>query len=78
MDLPKKDSKRPGIAEKQIEIKALRCTANVAKAIICEAEKGHYGTIVIGRRKSGPAVFSSSVSLNVLDSIRNRAVWVVL
>lgn len=76
--LAKKRFKEAGLTEKQIEIKALRCTANVAKAIICEAEKGHYGTIVLGRRKSGPAVFSSSVSLNVLDSIRNRAVWVVL
>lgn len=67
-----------GLTEKQIDVKAIKCTANIGKAIICEAEKGHYGTIVIGRRKSGPAIFSSSVSLNVVGSISNMAAWVVL
>lgn len=76
--LAKKRFNEAGISEKQVEIKVLRCPANVGKAIICEAKKGHYGTIVMGRRKAGPAIFSSSVSQNVLDSIKNMALWIVL
>lgn len=76
--LAKKRFSEAGISEKQIEIKIMRCPANVSKAIICEAEKGHYGTIVVGRKKTGSAVFSSSVSRNILESIKNRAVWIVL
>lgn len=76
--LAKKRFEEAGINEKQIEIKVLRCPANVGKAIICEAQKNHYSTIVMGRRKTGPAVFSSSVSQSVLDNMKNMALWIVL
>lgn len=76
--LAKKRFREAGLNEKQIEIKIIKCPANVGKAITCEAENGNYGTIVVGRKKTGHAVFSPSVSQNIFDNLKNRAVWIVL
>jgi nucleotide-binding universal stress UspA family protein len=66
-----------GIQESQIEIKVRRCTVNVSKAIVDEANKGHYGTLVVGRRGAGKAFFMGSVSRHVLDRVSNQALWLV-
>jgi len=66
-----------GIQENQIEIKVTRCTVNVGKAIVDEARKGNYGTVVIGRRGASKAFFMGSVSRYVLDRTSNRALWLV-
>ncbi|UCG80128.1 MAG: universal stress protein [Desulfobacterales bacterium] len=66
-----------GIRENQIEIKVTKCTANVGKAIVDEAKKGNYGTVVIGRRGASKAFFMGSVSRYVLDRTSNRALWLV-
>ena len=50
---------------------------NVGKAILDEAKKGNYGTVVIGRRGASKAFFMGSVSRYVLDRISNRALWLV-
>ena len=50
---------------------------NVGKAIVDEAKKGNYGTVVIGRRGVSKAFFMGSVSRYVLDRTRNRALWLV-
>lgn len=66
-----------GIQENQIEIKVTKCTANVGKAIVDEAKKGGYGTVVVGRRGASKAFFMGSVSRYVLDRTSNRALWLV-
>ncbi len=66
-----------GIQEKQIDIKVTSRTVNVGKAIVDEAKKGNYGTVVIGRRGASKAFFMGSVSRYVIDRTRNRALWLV-
>jgi len=66
-----------GIQEKQIEIKVTKRTVNVGKAILDQAKKGNYGTVVIGRRGASKAFFMGSVSRYVLDRTSNRALWLV-
>jgi len=69
--------KAAGIQEKQIEIKVVERAVNVGKAIVDEAKKGNYGTVVIGRRGASKAFFMGSVSRYVLDKTSNRALWLV-
>jgi nucleotide-binding universal stress UspA family protein len=66
-----------GIQEKQIEVKVTKRAVNVGKAIVDEAKKGNYGTVVIGRRGASKAFFMGSVSRYVLDRTSNRALWLV-
>jgi nucleotide-binding universal stress UspA family protein len=66
-----------GIQERQIEVKVTKRSVNVGKAIVDEAKKGDYGTVVIGRRGASKAFFMGSVSRYVLDRISNRALWLV-
>jgi nucleotide-binding universal stress UspA family protein len=72
-----KKFKEGGIQEKQIEIKVTKRAMNVGKAILDEAKKGNYGTVVIGRRGASKAVVLGSVSRYILDRISNRALWLV-
>jgi nucleotide-binding universal stress UspA family protein len=69
--------KDAGIQEKQVEVKVAKRTVNVGKAIVDEAKKGNYGTVVIGRRGASKAFFMGSVSRYVLDRISDRALWLV-
>jgi nucleotide-binding universal stress UspA family protein len=69
--------KEAGIQEKQIEIKVAKRAVNVGKAIVDEAKKGNYGTVVIGRRGASKAFFMGSVSRHVLERVSNRALWLV-
>jgi nucleotide-binding universal stress UspA family protein len=66
-----------GIQENQIDIKAVKRTAKVGKAIVEEAIKGDYGTIVVGRRGVDQSFFMGSVSRFVINAIANRALWIV-
>ena len=72
-----KKFKEAGIQENQIEIKVTKSAVNVGKAIVNEAKKGNYGTVVIGRRGASKAFFMGSVSRYVLDRTANRALWLV-
>jgi nucleotide-binding universal stress UspA family protein len=69
--------KEAGLQEKQIELKTVKRTLDVGKAISDEARKGNYGTVVIGRRGTNKAFFMGGVSRYVLDRTSGRAVWVV-
>ncbi|MBW2099365.1 MAG: universal stress protein, partial [Deltaproteobacteria bacterium] len=69
--------KTAGIQEGQIEVKVAKVTLNVGKAILDEAKKGNYGTVVMGRRKAKKAFFEASVSKQVLDRTLNSAIWIV-
>jgi nucleotide-binding universal stress UspA family protein len=66
-----------GLKEDQIELKVTRRAIDVGKAILDQARKGDYGTVVIGKRGLNNAFFTGSVSKYVLDRISNRAVWAV-
>ncbi len=66
-----------GLQENQIQIKVTKRILNVGKAILDEAKKGDYGTVVVGRRGISAAFFMGSVSRYVLDKISNRTVWLV-
>ena len=66
-----------GLQENQIELKVIKRAMNVGKAILDQARKGNYGTVVIGRRGTDKAFFMGSVSRYVLDKISDRALWVV-
>jgi nucleotide-binding universal stress UspA family protein len=72
-----KKFREAGIQENQIEIKVIKRTMNVGKAIVDEAKKGNYGTVVIGRRGASRAFFMGGVSRYVLDRISNLALWLI-
>lgn len=66
-----------GIQEDRLEIKVVKRIVNPGKAIVSEANKGDYGTVVVGRRGQGGSFFMGSVSRYVLDKTVGRAVWLV-
>jgi len=69
--------KEAGLQDNQIELKVVKRTMNVGKAILDQAKKGNHGTVVLGRRGINKAFFMGSVSRYVLDRISCRALWVV-
>ena len=69
--------KEAGLLEDQIELKMTRRAMDVGKAILAQAKKGDFGTVVIGTQGLNRAFFMGSVSRYVLDKICDRAVWVV-
>ena len=72
-----KKFKEVGIPQGQIALQVTKRTGNVGKAIIDEAKKGDYGTVVIGRRGLSKAFFMGSVSRYVIDNSSNRAFWLI-
>jgi len=72
-----KKFKDAGIQEEQIAVKVAKRAVNVGKAILDEAKKGNYGTVVLGRRGASKAFFMGSVSRYVLERISSRALWLV-
>lgn len=66
-----------GIEKERIEVKESKRKVGVGKAIVEEARRGKYGTVVIGRRGSGRAFFMGSVSRYVLGKSSSRAVWLI-
>jgi len=69
--------KDAGISEDRVEIKEVWHSGNVGSAIVEEAKKGDYGTVVVGRRGVNQAFFMGSVSKYVLNRTAGRALWVV-
>lgn len=68
---------KAGLKENQISIKISSRFLNPGKAIINESEKGHYGTIVVGRSGVTKSIFTGSVSRYVINNMSNRALWIV-
>jgi len=69
--------KKAGLEESQLEIQVSKRAMGGGKAIIDEANKGGYGTVVVGRRGTGQAFFIGSVSKYVLDKSSDLALWLV-
>ncbi|MBA4394400.1 MAG: hypothetical protein C0407_12685 [Desulfobacca sp.] len=68
-----------GLAPNMIKKKIGFKTADISKAILSEAQKGGYETIVMGRRGISKAkeFFMGSVSSKILQQVRDLAVWIV-
>lgn len=68
-----------GVTRDRIKTKIKKKSFNVSKDIFEEAQKGGYGTVVLGRKgKTGiKSIVIGSVSLKSLASIEDRAVWIV-
>lgn len=68
-----------GFISEQIGTKIVVSARSRAGAIVKEAREGDYGTIVMGRRGLSKVqeFFMGRVSNKIINTIRNRAVWVV-
>jgi nucleotide-binding universal stress UspA family protein len=66
-----------GFQQEQIEVKTAKRIRDIGKAIVDQARKGGYGTVIVGRRGVSNAFFMGSVSRLVLDRVSGRAVWVI-
>ena len=73
----KQKFKEVGISEDQIEMKTVKGGRQAGKAILDFAQKGNYGTIVIGRRGINKAFFMGSVSRYIINRVSNCALWIV-
>ena len=67
---------KSGISEQQLETKTVK-GGNVGKIILEAAEKGKFGTLVIGRRGIDRAFFMGGVSRYIISKVSERAVWLV-
>ena len=72
-----KKMEKAGIAKDHMEIRVVKRTINVGKAIVNESQKGGFGTVVVGRRGEGQSFFTGSVSRFVIDKTAGRALWLV-
>ncbi|MFP4349319.1 MAG: universal stress protein [Thermodesulfobacteriota bacterium] len=69
---------KAGIPEDRIEVKKIKKTmGRVGRTIMEEAQKGDYGTIVMGRRGVNKAFFMGSVSNYIFSRTTDRAIWLV-
>lgn len=66
-----------GLNEKQLKIKTVEKLFGAGKAIVEEARRGKYGTVIVGRRGANKAFYMGSVSRYVLEKTTNRALWLV-
>ncbi len=68
-----------GISPEAIEIKIVKSVFGPASAILREARKGGYGTVVVGRRGRGgfKGLLLGSVSAKLISTLKDRTVWVV-
>lgn len=72
-----KKFKDVGISEKQIEIQTLEGQNRPGRVITETADKGNFGTVVIGRRGINKAFFTGSVSHYVINKISGCVLWIV-
>jgi nucleotide-binding universal stress UspA family protein len=72
-----KKFKDAGISDNQIETLTLEGGNRPGRIIIETAEKGNFGTVVIGRRAVNKSFFTGSVSHHVINKISGCVLWVV-
>jgi nucleotide-binding universal stress UspA family protein len=66
-----------GISEDQLEMKTIKGGLNTGKAILDEARKGNFGTLVFGRRGANKSFFMGSVSRYIINRASNAVLWIV-
>jgi nucleotide-binding universal stress UspA family protein len=66
-----------GISKDQVEIKEIESLLNVGDVIVEQAQKGGYGTVVVGRRGADRSFFMGSISNYVIQKMEKCAIWLV-
>ncbi len=68
-----------GFPTEKVRVKIVRSIFGPASAILKEARKGRYGTVVVGRRGRGgfKGLLLGSVSTKIISTLKDRAVWLV-
>jgi nucleotide-binding universal stress UspA family protein len=66
-----------GIPEGQIRIEVSKGGFRVGKAILDAYRKGHFGTLIVGRRGMNKQFFTGSVSRYLVNQFSRGALWVV-
>lgn len=69
--------KKAGFSDNQYGIKVVKNRVRAGKAVVDEAQRGGYGTVVVGRHGQGRNFFSGSVARYVISKATERALWVV-
>jgi nucleotide-binding universal stress UspA family protein len=69
--------KRNGFAENRLDLTIVTNKLIAGRAILDEAKKGNYGTIVIGKRGTSKSMFFGSVSRYIIHKAEKLAVWIV-
>lgn len=65
------------VPKERVHLKELPPQKNPGKAVIDEAVKSGYATIVVGRRNIKKSAFMGSVSRHIIQYADNKAVWLV-
>jgi len=73
----KKRFSESGLEDARVEVKVAPKSLQVGKAILNEAKKGNYDTVVVGRSGEERAFFMGSVSRYVLRKLGGFALWLV-
>lgn len=61
----------------RVAFKKLDTLTTIAGGIVKEAQKGDFDTIVLGRRGADSQGFTGRVSHHVLNSLTDKAVWII-
>jgi nucleotide-binding universal stress UspA family protein len=73
----KEEFTKAGMDKSQIDIQEVTTTLNIGKAIVDEALKGGFSTVVVGRKGMNNSFFMGSVSSRILTNAKDCAVWLV-
>jgi len=65
------------ITKKQIQLKTNKHGYDISTAILEEARRGAYGTVVIGRRGEREAFFTGRIAMRLVNKMPSPALWVV-
>jgi len=68
-----------GFPTERVRVRIVRSIFGPASAILKEARKGGYGTVVVGRRGRGgfKGLLLGSVSTKIISTLKDRTVWLV-
>jgi nucleotide-binding universal stress UspA family protein len=73
----KKRLKGAGLRESQIEIKTNRRSHDISTAVLEEARRGGYSTIVVGRRGERDAFFTGRIAMRLVQKVTEQTLWVL-
>jgi nucleotide-binding universal stress UspA family protein len=66
-----------GFSGEQLDIKIVQSMLRTGKAVVEEARKGGYGTVVFGRHGHGRTLFGGSTARYIINKTTDRALWIV-
>ena len=69
--------KQAGVEDERVQFETIEGRRRIGKAIMDFAEKGHYHTLVVGRRGIDKSFFMGSVSRYLINNLSDGALWVV-